>query len=205
MSDIFGSSDLLLASKSPRRQAILRQIGVNFTVIDVNVTELHRDGEKPIDFAVRLSQDKATAGCSVAQNCLPVLGSDTIVVCDGQIMGKPGGLDDAKAMLMLLSGRAHHVVTAVSVMQGGKLKTRWNSTEVTFRQLSLHEIERYWQTGEPQDKAGAYGIQGLGAVFVERIVGSYSSVVGLPVHETVELLKEFSIPWWACPDEQVIE
>ena len=192
------SPDLYLASSSPRRCELLRQIGVDFATVTAAVDETPLDGEAPCNYVERLALAKARAGWSYSSTAArrPVLGADTTVVCDGINMGKPSDMADAVAMLMRLSGRTHPVISAVAVVQGERSATRVVITEVRFRELSVVECEAYWETGEPVDKAGAYGIQGYAAVFVEAISGSYSNVVGLPLLETAELLAEFSVPIW---------
>ena len=141
-----------------------------------------------MDYVLRIAAAKARAGRTAAPRpALPVLGADTAVVCDDRILGKPADRDDALAMLRLLSGRTHRVLTAVAVVGSGE-GVAVSETEVTFRAIAEAEALAYWATGEPRDKAGAYGIQGLGALFVERLSGSYSGVVGLPLFETACLL-----------------
>lgn len=189
-------ADLLLASASPRRKELLQQIGVNIDVCAVNIDESMREAELAEDFVLRLAQEKAEAGVSLSGNKLPALGSDTIVVCDGVVMGKPKDQQHALAMLKQLSGRTHQVLTAVAITDGSSMESCLVSTDVTFNGLTEQQMLDYWQTGEPADKAGGYGIQGLGAVFVKHMVGSYSAVVGLPLAETAQLLAKFDIPVW---------
>ena len=195
---------LYLASQSPRRVELLQQLGLQFEKLCLDVDEARNSGELPEDFVGRLGFDKAMAGyralidqsLSLSPTApLAVLGADTIVVCDDNILGKPAGEADAEQMLRLLSGRTHSVYTSVSVISGdlsGEYSTHsiTNKTQVTFRTIEPEEVKWYWQSGEPIDKAGAYGIQGLGAVFVSRIEGSYSGVVGLPLFETSQLLSK---------------
>lgn len=188
-------ASLLLASKSPRRRELLEQVGVDFQVLAVDIAEVPRPGERSDDYVCRLAQEKARAGAQQVPG-RPVLGADTLGVYRNRILEKPGSREDALTMLRSMSGDVHQVYSAVSICCDERQYTRLSVTEVTFRPLSLTEIERYWETGEPQDKAGAYAIQGLGAMFVERIEGSYSGVVGLPLNETRELLEMFDIPWW---------
>lgn len=192
----FRSCHLLLASSSPRRRELLDQIGVRYRVVEVSVPETPRPDEKPQDYVVRLAESKARAGADIDAAC-PALGADTIVVIHDAILEKPRDRKHAADMLKRLSGDTHQVMTAVSVCHGERSKTLLNITEVDFRTISSEEIEQYWQTGEPRDKAGAYGIQGLAGIFVSQIRGSYSSVVGLPLYETQLLLREFSVPVWA--------
>lgn len=186
-------ADLLLASASPRRRELLAQIGVDFHVCPADVDETPLPGEPPEATVVRLARAKAAAAPAGG---LPVLGADTVVVIDGTLLGKPVDAGDAAAMLRRLSGRTHEVMTAVAIAGGGRLASRLSRTQVTFRVLSAAEIARYVAGGEPADKAGAYAIQGQGAVFVAHIAGSYSGVVGLPLCETVDLLDAFAVPWW---------
>ncbi|MET0377432.1 MAG: Maf family protein [Spongiibacteraceae bacterium] len=194
---------IYLASQSPRRRELLAQIGVDYQVISAPVDESPRAGETPVDYVQRLAREKAAAGRSVLlQQKLPlrpVLGADTAVVLDAleentgapQILGKPNDLNEARTMLRLLRGRQHRVLTAVSLC-GEQQFTALSATTVWFRAISDAEIDAYWNSGEPRDKAGAYGIQGYAAVFVERIDGSYSGVMGLPLFETAQLLAAFS-------------
>ena len=186
---------LYLASSSPRRKELLSEIGVQFEVISQSVDESLKIEESPASYVMRLAQNKAEAGRDVlpGENLVPVLGADTIVVCQGEILGKPVNEADAKRMLSLLSGQWHEVLTAVCLTNGNKSKIITSKSRVKFRTLSEEEIELYWLSGEPQDKAGSYAIQGLGGIFVERLEGSYSGVVGLPIYETAELLKTFEI------------
>lgn len=186
---------LLLASQSPRRQALLAQIGVAFEVLKVEVAEAIAPGETHGAYVSRLAEQKARAGAVLRPGCA-VLGADTIGICDGELLEKPRDKADATRMLSLLSGNRHQVLTAVSVCRDQRQSTRLSVTEVRFRPLTAAEIEDYWATGEPQDKAGSYAIQGFGAVFVASLNGSYSGVVGLPLAETQALLSEFDIPWW---------
>lgn len=179
--------NLILASSSPRRRELLAALGIDFTVRAVDVNERRLDGESADRMVVRLAEAKATA---VAGSGEIVLGADTAVVLDDEIFGKPRDREDALAMLAVLSGRRHRVVTGVAVTGGDRVQSRLSSTEVQFREIGPDEALRYWQTGEPRDKAGAYAIQGRGGVFVEAIFGSYSGVVGLPVFETAALLAD---------------
>lgn len=187
--------DLYLASQSPRRRELLTQIGVIYTVLPVDVPEKRTPTEAPSEYVQRLALEKSHAGVVFAEG-VPVLGSDTIVVHRGQVLEKPSGREQAISMLMALSESSHEVMTAVAVSNRHKSRVKLNSTLVTFRRISEHEAASYWLTGEPRDKAGGYGIQGLGGVFVTAIKGSYSSVVGLPLADTAELLAEFGVPVW---------
>jgi septum formation protein len=180
---------LYLASKSPRRRELLRQIRVEFECVDVDVPEIPAAGEKPQDYAVRVAQAKARAGYERLRDRTPwVLGADTVVTVDGLILEKPRDRGDALRMLSRLSGRTHTVITAVALVGPGPELLEVSRSEVTFREISVEEQELYWQSGEPADKAGAYAIQGIAAVFVKHLSGSYSGVVGLPLYETGKLL-----------------
>ena len=190
--------DIYLASQSPRRQALLQQIGVDFGLLAVDVDETPRAGEAAAVFVERVALDKARAGRArmPAGRTLPVLGADTCVVASGNIMGKPRGREHALEMLQLLSGTTHEVLSAVA-LAGDHEALRVQASRVTFRTLSTAECAAYWDTGEPADKAGAYAIQGLAAMFITQLAGSYSGVMGLPLYETAELLREFGIsPAW---------
>ena len=189
---------LYLASGSPRRRELLTQIAVPFLTQIAPIDENALPGESPIAYVERLARAKAQAGLAALAETADavVLGADTAVVLDGRILGKPAGRDDALATLNALSGRTHQVLTAVALVSRERLESRVVTSQVTFRPLSQAEIEAYWASGEPQDKAGCYGIQGLAAVFVSQLHGSYSAVVGLPLCETAALLAEFAIPCW---------
>ncbi|WP_394172767.1 Maf family protein [Thalassotalea litorea] len=179
---------LYLASKSPRRRELLNQLGIKFEVVDGSVIETPISGESPEDYVARLAREKSAAGqCNVASDDI-VLGSDTIVVVDHAILEKPKNFEDFRAMFAQLSGRAHQVLTAVAVRKGQALEQVLVSSDVYFRNVSEQEVLAYWQTGEPQDKAGGYAIQGMAGKFVTRIDGSYSAIVGLPLYETEQLL-----------------
>lgn len=190
---------LYLASKSSRRRELLEQIGVKVAVVSVDVPELREQGELPAQYVQRLAYDKAQTGADAVSGFdrpLPCLGSDTIVVIENQVLEKPKDQADGVAMLLALSGKTHQVMTAVSVATQAKQGMRLSITDVTFRHISESEAVAYWQSGEPADKAGGYGIQGLGAVFVRELKGSYTGVVGLPLYETKALLDEFNVPVW---------
>lgn len=186
---------IYLASASPRRRELLAQIGVSFAVLAQQVDESVRDSESPENYVRRIAEAKAKAALRDSRRALaiPVLSADTTVVQGDAILGKPQSLPEAQAMLGRLSGQSHQVLTAITVAQHDRTCTRVVSTSVTFRAISDAEIGAYWESGEPQDKAGAYGIQGRAALFVESITGSYSNVVGLPLFETAQLLAEFGI------------
>lgn len=181
---------IYLASKSPRRRELLRQIRVEFELLDVEVSEAVRAGEAPEDYVRRLALDKARAGHRrLAPGSAPVLGSDTAVVIDEAILGKPFDRDDALAMLGRLSGRTHRVLSAVALVGDSGGEVELSVSEVRMREISQEERQWYWATGEPADKAGAYAIQGIGAMFVKHLAGSYSGVMGLPLYETSRLLE----------------
>lgn len=183
---------LYLASKSPRRRELLAQIRVEFECIDVDVPEVREPGEAPEVLARRLAQDKARAGfAQLADPEARVLGADTIVVIDDTVLGKPRDRDDALAMLKRLSGRKHRVLSAVALATGRGIIAELSVSEVEFREIDADERARYWDSGEPADKAGGYAIQGLGALFVRHLSGSYSGVMGLPLYETGKLLAVF--------------
>ncbi len=181
-----------LASGSPRRSELLTQLGVSFELLVTDVDETVRPGEAADAYVSRMASDKARAALmAMPARRAPVLGADTTVVIDNEILGKPADKAAAASMLRHLSGRDHEVLTAVTIGDGRRETTAISRTVVTFRALSDAEIDGYWATGEPRDKAGGYGIQGLGAVFIEAIEGSYSGVMGLPLFETAGLLNDF--------------
>lgn len=191
---------LVLASTSPRRKELLQQVGIEFSQLKIDINEDVLANEKAQDYVERLAQQKAQAGFKqlsvTEQENSVVLAADTTVVCDGVILSKPDSAADSKTILQRLSGRKHQVMTGIALQSMDRSCHQVVTTEVEFRQLTEAEIIAYWQTGEPQDKAGSYGIQGLAAVFVKGIQGSYSNVVGLPLCETTELLKQFEISLW---------
>jgi septum formation protein len=194
------SQSLVLASTSPRRKELLEQIGVVFTQLSININEDVAEGESPEQYVLRLAKEKAVAGFNLLSvtekdRCV-VLAADTTVVCNGQILAKPESLGHSKEILAQLSGCEHVVISAIGLHSKDKTVQKVVTTSVKFRNISAAEIEVYWHSGEPQDKAGSYGIQGLGAVFVESITGSYSNVVGLPLCETAQLLNQFNIAFW---------
>lgn len=197
---------IILASASPRRAELLSQIGVPFTVAPVDIDESLRPDELPAHYVERLAREKAAAGLDrAASGDSLVLGSDTTVVCDDRILAKPADGREAAAMLAALSGRSHRVMTAVALAGEHGCYARLVTTEVRFRTLRPEEINAYCATGEPMDKAGGYGIQGRGGLFVEGLWGSYSAVVGLPLEETGQLLAEAGQPvwmYWNRPEEK---
>jgi septum formation protein len=213
--------DLILASASPRRRELLAQLGLRCRVVVPDVDERPLEAESPADYVLRLARDKAAAGARLAseigeiQTRLPLVAADTAVVIDGQPLGKPTDADAAIAMLTMLSGREHLVLTGVAVVQAfgapptgtittavancpteigaSEPATTLSLSRVRLRSITAAEAAAYWATGEPADKAGGYGIQGLGALFVEEIQGSFSGVVGLPLFETARLLERFGL------------
>ena len=193
------SADFIyLASGSPRRAELLQQIGVPFKVIRVDLDETAGAGEAPLAYVSRLAGAKADAGWQRSRDPAqaPVLAADTAVVLDGRILGKPKDMDDAMAMLRDLSGRTHEVLTAIAFRTALGSKTAVSRSSVTFRPIDAGEARRYWETGEPLDKAGAYAIQGYAAVFIADIKGSYSGVMGLPLFETARLLASAGVSHW---------
>jgi septum formation protein len=191
---------LILASGSPRRRELLHQIGVAHVVQAAEVDERQLPGEDPAACAARLAMEKARAvhGAAPGRPQLPVLGADTLVVQDGVTLGKPRDRADALAMLQQLSGRTHRVISAVALVTTAGVASRLSDSEVRFRRLTPAECAAYWDTGEPRDKAGAYAIQGLGAVFIAGLNGSYSGVMGLPLFETAELLAAAGVRYWGA-------
>jgi septum formation protein len=196
---------IYLASRSPRRRELLRQIGVTFEIVlmredtrrGADVDETPLAGEAPDAYVLRVARAKAASALTqigrrgLAQQ--PVLAADTTVVCDGEILGKPVDAEDAARILTRLAGREHRVLTAIALARRDEVEARLSDSAVEFRRLAADEIRRYAATGEPLDKAGAYAIQGRAAAFVTRISGSYSGVVGLPLAEVAELLARFGI------------
>ena len=198
------SASICLASASPRRGELLRQIGVSYVVRPADLDEAERAGESPAEYVERLARAKAEWVWQARQQArlepLPVLGSDTTVTVDGLVLGKP---QDEAALLNTfarLSGREHEVLSAVALVTASGIHTRLSRTRVRFRIVTSDEARSYWATGEPCDKAGGYAIQGYGAVFIESIAGSYSGVMGLPLAETAELLVAAGVQVWQ-PEE----
>jgi len=186
------TAQIILASASPRRKELLDQIHIAYRVYPLDIDETPLPDETPLAYVRRLAAEKSAAAVAQLGDSLPVLAADTAVVLDDVIMGKPKDRDDALAMLRQLSGKMHRVYSAVS-LRGQEHGEAVSITEVTFRPLTENEIEAYWHSGEPADKAGSYAIQGLGGVFVAAINGSFSGVVGLPLFETAELLSRQGI------------
>ena len=182
--------EIILASASPRRAELLDQMGVTYTIQAVDIDESHFEGETPEALVQRLAIEKSQAVSAQDANHKPVLGSDTLGVLNGELLVKPRDFEHAKQMLSSMSGNWHEILSAVALSYKGKTEIRLNRNKVLFRQLSNAEIEKYWQTEEPQDKAGAYAVQGLAAAFIERIEGSYSGIMGLPIFETADLLEQ---------------
>jgi septum formation protein len=199
--------DLFLASKSPRRRELLSQVGISFGILDVDIDETQKVNESAENFVSRLAREKAIAGWETGPDNKeadnkPVLGSDTVVVIRGMILGKPTDRADAVKMLRLLSGQTHQVMTAVALLkplpdaaqnEPYELNTVLNVSDVTFKVLSEEEIAHYVESGECDDKAGSYAIQGKAAAFITHLSGSYSGVMGLPLFETMELLNKSAI------------
>ena len=188
---------LILASQSPRRAELLAQMGFEFSIIAADVDESALPEEAPTQLVSRLAQLKAQTilkqlNSEILKQSV-VLAADTIVVIDEEVMGKPSGFDEFHRMMQALSGATHTVMTAISVCDTKKVESNLICTDVTFCHLNEADIDRYWQSGEPKDKAGGYGIQAIGGQFVKTINGSYSAVVGLPMVETREMLAEFGV------------
>ena len=189
------SPQIILASTSPRRRQLLSQLGLEFTVAVQDIDEIQHPGEVPIDFVRRMAIEKVQAAQAelTDEATSLVIGGDTVVVFKGSVLGQPEDKEDGLRMLRLLSGKAHFVLTAVAVATLDKKRVSVSENKVRICRISEQEAEAYWQSREPVDKAGAYGIQGLGAVFVKTLHGSYSGVMGLPLYETAKLLSEFGI------------
>ena len=188
-----------LASRSPRRRQLLESVGLEFSILAPDVDERVLGGEAPDQAVARLALEKAAAGVAMLdaanRSVHPVVAADTVVVIDDEILGKPDGAGQAFAMLERLSGRTHRVLTAVALQDEAGCRHKTSESLVTMKLLARWEMERYWATGEPEDKAGGYAIQGIGSGFVARLEGSYSGVVGLPMFETRELLVTAGIDW----------
>ena len=195
---------IYLASASPRRRALLEQIGVPFRARAADVGEVRRPRELPGAYASRLARAKADkiwddVAASLAR---PVLAADTVVVIGRRLLGKPRDIEEASRMLADLSGRSHRVLTAVVLRHGRRVSSELSTSRVRFRSTTEHERLAYCATGEPLGKAGGYAIQGMGAIFIEHISGSYSSVMGLPVAVTALMLEEFGFPTWLNSTER---
>ncbi|XKE40950.1 septum formation inhibitor Maf [Cobetia sp. UIB-001] len=201
-------AELILASGSPRRRDLLASIGIQCEVAPVDIDEMPQANESPEHYVLRLAREKAQAGfAALAQRTAGqtagrrVLGADTALALDGRILGKPRDEADAREMLLSLSGRSHQVLSGVALCHGDagrdmRCASELVESRVTFRTITPEEAARYWATGEPADKAGGYAIQGLGAVFVSHLEGSYSAVVGLPLHETAQMLSKAGVQPW---------
>ncbi|MGH9370521.1 MAG: Maf family protein [Vicinamibacterales bacterium] len=184
---------LILASASPRRAELLTAAGIDFDVAPAHVDETPREGEDPAEYVLRLARDKAAVASADQPAGRPLLAADTVVVAGGRLLGKPSGEPDARSMLRILSGTVHDVHTAVVLLLSGREFAEVVTTRVRFRALTESEIDWYVATGEPQGKAGAYAIQGRGSRFIDRIEGSWSNVVGLPVATVYALLKQAGV------------
>jgi septum formation protein len=187
---------LRLASASPRRRELLASIGLEVVLCPVDIDECRLPGESPKALVLRLAEHKAQVGAARGASSLPTLGADTVVVCDGDVLGKPRDRADGAWMLRRLSERSHEVMTGVAVSGPAGLLSVCVTTRITLRRISDHEIDAYWATGEPLDKAGGFAIQGRGALFVSHLEGSHSAVVGLPLFETAQLLARQGVPLW---------
>lgn len=186
------SAQLILASASPRRSELLRQIGISHQIHVVAIDETPFPQESPQQYVERVAAEKSAACQQRLQTGLPVLSADTSVICDGQIIGKPRDLEHAVSILSSLSGRSHQVYSAVS-LRGDQHWQALSISEVRFKTLQYADIVAYWHTGEPCDKAGAYAVQGLASTFIESISGSFSGIMGLPLFETAQLLAKQGI------------
>lgn len=188
------AAEIYLASRSPRRKELLAQLKIKFQILDIEVDEAIIASETAMEYVQRLAIEKAMTGHQIAtRKNIPVLGSDTCIAFQGEIIGKPNTAAEAVNILSKLSGKEHTVMTAVALANESGYLFRVQTSKVAFKDLSDAEIKAYINTGEPLDKAGAYAIQGLGAVFIRHIEGSYSGIMGLPLFETAELLNEFGI------------
>ena len=184
---------LYLASRSPRRAEFLGQLGLRYALLPADIVEKPAPGQTPAEYALKTAVEKARAAAASAPLPLPVLGADTDVAVDGLILGKPRDADDAMTMLLRLSERTHEVCSAVAVIHGERMETVTTTTRVRFGRIERDAAAAYCAGGEPMDKAGAYAIQGFAARWVISIEGSYTGIVGLPLYETVELLRGFGV------------
>lgn len=206
---------IYLASRSPRRSTLIEQLGIRYKILDVAVDEQPREGEKPADYVKRLAVEKALCGWGkLSDGKIPVLGADTCIVINDKIIGKVDSREQSTSLMKQMSGSSHEVLTGIALVgsegvgrervgqeiEGNKSpvrqEVRINASKITFRSLSEEECEHYWDTGEPEGKAGGYAIQGLAAAFIKKIEGSYSGVMGLPLCELTELMSEFGIQWY---------
>lgn len=191
------TTKIYLASASARRQELLRQLGIAFDLLPADIEERPGAAEPPNVYVARLANAKARAAAQLVHDrglpVRPIVGADTEVVLDGEILGKPSDATHGRAMLQRLAGRTHHVLTAIALLAGDEAHTALSESRVTFGNISAADIERYWATGEPADKAGGYAIQGRAAALVTRIEGSYSGIVGLPLYELAQLLRRVGV------------
>ena len=197
--------NIVLASQSPRRRELLSRMGLDFSVCSPSIDEDAFSAPEPLELVKLLSREKALQVAAGQGKDTLVIAADTVVVRDGTALGKPASSEEAEAMLSSLSGRSHLVCTGVTVTRNGHTVTEAEVTQVTFRGLDREEIRRYVATGEPMDKAGAYGIQGLGALLVSGIRGDYSNVVGLPVCLLGQILKDYGLDCLALAEKQLEE
>lgn len=181
---------LYLASTSPRRAELLSQLGLDFELVNAPIEEVGLPNESPESFIRRMAIEKATDGFNKLAGDVWVIAGDTALVVDNKVLGKPRNKADAMKMWRLISGREHKVLSSVALMHDGVVFCELNETQVFMREITQAEMESYWATGEPQDKAGAYAIQGLGSKFIKRIEGSYSGVMGLPLYELNQILEK---------------
>lgn len=195
MSNQVASSELILASGSPRRKELLENMGVEFRVHVTNADEGRRESEAPEDFVTRLARDKARAAQAELEPDVAILAADTIVVQGEKVFGKPRDLEHAQRIWRSLESSTHQVMTAVCLLNGDKIAVKLGITDVEFGLIQAGQMQRYWDTGEPLDKAGAYAIQGFASAWVKLIHGSYSNVVGLPLREVNELLATIERNW----------
>lgn len=193
---------VILASASPRRRELLHQIGIAHQVVPADIMEEPGPGESPRAYVQRVAAEKSQATLRLTGTPLPVLAADTEVIIDDEILGKPRDADHARAMLKQLSGREHQVISAVSLRQGARHLHAMSISTVRLRCLTVDEVDAYLKTGEPMGKAGGYAIQGHGALFISQLTGSYSGVMGLPLHETAELLAELGLHPLFQPKDQ---
>ncbi len=184
---------IILASQSPRRRELLTQLNVPFDILVADIDESARPGETPNALVTRLARQKTQTVWDKSGGIKPVLGSDTIVVLNQRVLGKPKDKADFIATMLALSGNTHEVMTAIALKTPTRMLSEVVTTRVSFKPLNQEEIAWYWRTGEPQDKAGGYGIQGLGGQFVSYIEGSYSAVVGLPLYQTAQMLQQAGV------------
>ncbi|MFP4661332.1 MAG: Maf family protein [Halanaerobiales bacterium] len=185
---------LVLASASPRRQELMKMLGFNFTIVPSKINEEEFIDMEPVEMVKELARAKAEEVADLVEDTL-VIGSDTIVVLDDLVLGKPSDQEEAVSILKKLRNRKHSVMTAIAIYDtvSGKVSVDYEETDVFMGPISDEDIMEYVKTGEPMDKAGAYGIQGIGGIFVEKINGSYFTVMGLPIHKLVQMLKEFEV------------